>query len=149
EPYLPAFVADPARGWLGPYLNVLPIMTVGLFLVHQKLFMPPATDENTRMQQQVMKVMMIFMGVMFFKVPAGLCIYFIVSSLWGIFERTVLLPNTPRPGAADKPPLTKKEMKEKPSESKPKKLPFGLGGNGASKPLSPKERRKKQRQKRR
>ena len=42
--------------------------------------------------------MMIFMGVMFFKVPAGLCVYFIASSLWGIGERK-LLPK-PKPGTA-------------------------------------------------
>jgi len=33
---------------------------------------------------------MIAMGVMFFKVPAGLCLYFITSSLWGIIERKLL-----------------------------------------------------------
>ena len=33
-------------------------------------------------------------GVMFFKVPSGLCIYFITSSLWGICERK-LLPKPP------------------------------------------------------
>ena len=33
---------------------------------------------------------MVVMGVMFFKVAAGLCIYFITSSLWGIIERKLL-----------------------------------------------------------
>ena len=31
-----------------------------------------------------------FMGIMFFKVPAGLCLYFITSSIWGIAERKLL-----------------------------------------------------------
>jgi membrane protein insertase Oxa1/YidC/SpoIIIJ len=31
--------------------------------------------------------MMFFMALMFFKVPCGLCLYFIASSLWGIAER--------------------------------------------------------------
>lgn len=140
EPYLPAFLADPARGWLGPYFNLLPMATIALFLVHQKLFMPPATDEQTRIQQQVMTFMTVFMGVMFFRVPAGLCVYFIVSSLWGIFERTVLLPKT-TPSAG--PTTTGKD-----DTKEPKKSLFNLAGNGAEKPLSPKERRK-QRQKRR
>ena len=52
--------------------------------------MPPATDEQDAMQQKMMKYMMIFMGVMFFKVASGLCIYFIASSLWGIAERKLL-----------------------------------------------------------
>jgi YidC/Oxa1 family membrane protein insertase len=57
EPYLFAFFADPGTGWLGPFFNVLPIVTIVLFLVQQKMFMPPATDEQTRMQQQMMKYM--------------------------------------------------------------------------------------------
>ena len=39
---------------------------------------------------KMMKYMMIFMGFLFFKVPAGLCLYFITSSLWGIIERKML-----------------------------------------------------------
>ncbi len=77
-------------GWLGPYFNLLPIITIVLFLMHQKLFMPPPTDEQSAMQQKMMKYMMIFFGVMFFCVPSGLCLYFIASSLWGITERKLL-----------------------------------------------------------
>jgi YidC/Oxa1 family membrane protein insertase len=49
-----------------------------------------------------MKYMTLFMGVMFFKVAAGLCLYFIASSLWGIGERKLLprLTGTTTPGAA-------------------------------------------------
>ncbi|MCU0959001.1 MAG: YidC/Oxa1 family insertase periplasmic-domain containing protein [Pirellulaceae bacterium] len=90
---LPDFLAS-ETGWLGPYLNILPILTIVLFIVQQKMFTPPATDEQTRMQQRMMQYMMIFMGVLFFKVPAGLCVYFIASSVWGIGERKLL----PKPG---------------------------------------------------
>ncbi len=103
KPLLPAMLAD-ETGWLGPYLNVLPLVTVVLFLVQQKLFMPPATDDQTRMQQQMMKFMMLFMGVLFFRVPSGLCIYFIASSLWGIAERKLLPPVGKTPVATEKPP---------------------------------------------
>ena len=48
------------------------------------------------MQQKMMKYMMVFMGLMFYKVASGLCLYFIASSLWGIAERK-LLPKTQRP----------------------------------------------------
>lgn len=92
---LPDFLAS-ETGWLGPYLNIFPIITIILFIWQQKMFTPPATDEQTQMQQNMMKYMMIVMGVMFFKVPAGLCVYFIASSLWGIGERKLLPP----PGAA-------------------------------------------------
>ena len=73
--FMPGFLVAP-EGWLGPYLNLFPLLTIGLFLWQQKLFMPPAVDEQAKMQQQVMKYMMFFMALMFFKVPCGLCLYF-------------------------------------------------------------------------
>jgi YidC/Oxa1 family membrane protein insertase len=85
----PAFLFG-ETGWLGPYFNVLPLITVALFLVQQKMFMPPPTDEQSAMQQKVMTYMMVFMGVLFYKVASGLCLYFIASSLWGIGERKLL-----------------------------------------------------------
>ncbi|MDO5552954.1 MAG: YidC/Oxa1 family insertase periplasmic-domain containing protein [Planctomycetia bacterium] len=77
---------------LGPYFNLLPMVTIVLFLVQQKFLMPPVVGNDEAAQQQrmmrrMMNFMMIFMGFMFFKVPSGLCVYFIVSSLWGILER--------------------------------------------------------------
>jgi YidC/Oxa1 family membrane protein insertase len=83
---LPEFLTAP-EAWLGPFLNLFPLITIGLMLWQQKLFMPPAVDEQQKMQQQVMNYMMWFMALMFFKVPCGLCLYFIASSLWGIAER--------------------------------------------------------------
>ena len=89
-PFLTAY-----RGFasLGPFLNILPIFTVALFIIQQQMFMPPATDEQTKTQQKMMKYMMIFIGYMFYTVPSGLCLYIISSSLWGIAEKK-LLPKT-------------------------------------------------------
>jgi YidC/Oxa1 family membrane protein insertase len=78
----------PYLGWTD--FNLLPFFTVALFVVQQKMFMPPPTDEQQEMQYKMMNVMTIVMGVMFYKVPAGLCVYFISSSLWGIGERKLL-----------------------------------------------------------
>jgi YidC/Oxa1 family membrane protein insertase len=75
---------------LGPYLNVLPLVTVALFLVTQKMAMPPPTSEQAAMQQKMMKYMTVFMGLLFYKVASGLCLYFIASSAWGIAERQLL-----------------------------------------------------------
>ncbi len=72
---------------LGPYFNLLPVLTIAIFIIQQKIMMPPALDEQAKMQQTMMKFMMVFMGFIFFKVPCGLCIYFIISSLWGLLER--------------------------------------------------------------
>src|SRR4029453_19271498 len=96
-----AMIGDEADGWLGPFFNVLPLITVSLFLVQQKMFTPPATDEQTAMQQQMMTYMTVIMGVMFYKVPAGLCLYFITSSLWGICERKLLPKPKPKGQGGD------------------------------------------------
>lgn len=81
-------------GYLGPFFNLLPVISTGFFLVHQQIFTPPPTDEQQEMQQKVMKFMMLFMLVLFFKVPAGLCLYFITSSAWALTERLLLPKNT-------------------------------------------------------
>jgi YidC/Oxa1 family membrane protein insertase len=79
--------------YLGPYFNLLPVLAVTLMILQQKLLMPPPTDEQQEFQQKLMKWMMVVMGLFFYKVAAGLCIYFIASSLWGFAERK-LLPKT-------------------------------------------------------
>jgi len=89
------YLSGRGTGWLGPYFNILPVIVVILFLLQQKLFMPPATDDQTRLTQKMMNIMMLMMGVFFFRVPAGLCIYFISSSLWGICERLLVKKTLP------------------------------------------------------
>ena len=75
---------------LGKDLNLLPLITIVLFVAQQKLFMPPPADAQQAQQYKFMNIMMIVFGVMFYRVPAGLCVYFIASSLWGIGERKLL-----------------------------------------------------------
>ena len=94
--WTPGFIGNEADGYFGPFFNVLPLITVVLFLIQQKMITPPATDEQTKMQQQMMTYMTVLMGIMFYKVPAGLCLYFITSSLWGICERKLLPKSKPK-----------------------------------------------------
>lgn len=75
---------------LGQQFNLLPILTVVLFIAQMKLFQPPAQTEEQRLQYKMMSVMPVVMGVLFYSVPAGLCLYFIASSLWGMAERKIL-----------------------------------------------------------
>lgn len=91
--FMPEFITS-GQGFLGlgPYFNILPIVTIFLFILQQKLFMPEAANEQAALQQKIMQYMMIFMGLMFFKVASGLCIYFIASSIWGIAERKLIPP---------------------------------------------------------
>jgi YidC/Oxa1 family membrane protein insertase len=124
---IPLISTPESQGWifyLGPYLNLLPIFAVTLMLIQQKYLSPPPTDENMASQMKIMKYMMIFMGFMFYKVAAGLCIYFIASSLWGLAERK-LLPKKKAAGAAPPAELGKTPAKVK----KPPKSP--KNGDGA------------------
>lgn len=99
--FMPAFITQ-GHGFLGlgPFFNLLPLLTVVLFLWQQQKMMPPPADEQAAIQQNVMKFMMIFIGLMFFKVPSGLCIYFIASSVWSIGERKFLPKPNPNGNAA-------------------------------------------------
>jgi YidC/Oxa1 family membrane protein insertase len=110
--FMPRMVtnADAFLVGLGPYLNLLPLVTIGLFLWQQHMFMPEPTNEQAEMQQKIVKYMMVFMGFMFYNVPSGLCLYFIASSLWGIGERKLFPMSTastagaPGPSAKSAPP---------------------------------------------
>lgn len=103
---------------LGPYFNLLPILTIVLFIAQQKMFMPPPTDEQSAMQQKIMQYMMIFMGLLFFKVASGLCIYFIASSLWGLGERQ-FLPKA-APAAPDVETRAQAKVRERQDDEKKK-----------------------------
>ena len=123
---LPIGFLTSETGFLGPYLNVLPLITIVLFIMQQKLFTPPPTDEQQAMTQKMMSFMMIFMGFLFFKVPAGLCLYFITSSLWGIAERKLL----PKPELdKEKIQAMANEAGDSENKSKPKsKMPSSFLG---------------------
>lgn len=81
--------------YLGPFLNVLPLLSTTLIFIQQRLTMPPPTDEVQEQQQKMMKFMIVFMAVFFYKVPAGLCLYFICSTSWALMERKLI----PKPKA--------------------------------------------------
>jgi YidC/Oxa1 family membrane protein insertase len=96
--------------YLGPYLNILPLIAVGLMLYQQNKMMPPPTDEQQATQQRMMKVMMFLMAFMFYKVAAGLALYFIISTSWALIERQLIPKPSIKPGddaagtAAELPP---------------------------------------------
>jgi len=112
DSWLPFFSRDLGMFSLGPYFNFFPCVVIVLFIVQQKMFMPPAADEQAAMQQSMMKYSMILMGFMFYCVPCGLCLYFIVSSSWGILEKK-LLPKTLPPVADAVLPANDRRPKKK------------------------------------
>src|SRR5690606_26138920 len=62
---------------------------------------PDPDDEQAVMQHRIMNIMMFVMGFLFYHVPAGLCIYFIASSAWGMAERKLLDKHKTPPPATD------------------------------------------------
>jgi YidC/Oxa1 family membrane protein insertase len=129
--FMPGFItAYRGMGSLGPFLNLLPFVTVGLFILQQQMFMPPATDDQTKMQQKMMKYMMILIGYMFYTVPSGLCLYIIASSIWGITEKKLLPKVTPATVGAP------------PQKSALAKLFSGPETNGAAEAEAKRQRRK-------
>src|SRR5262249_59435902 len=118
--------------YLGPYFNVLPVFAIVFMMIVQMQTMPPPTDDQQAMQQKMLKFMSIFFGIMFYKVAAGLCIYFITSSLWGMAERKLLPKKKPVaefPGPAGKTPAGGAG-------------PAGAGAPVSKGPLTPKDKSK-------
>ncbi len=76
--------------YLGPFFSLLPVIAVGFMILQQSLMMAPPADEQQATQQKMMKYMTILFGLFFYKVAAGLCVYFIASSLWGFTERKLI-----------------------------------------------------------
>lgn len=129
--FMPSFFSS-ETSMLGPYLNVLPLITVALFVMHQKLFTPPATDEQSQMQLTMMKYMTLFMGFLFFKVASGLCLYFIASSMWGLAERLLI-------------PKPKVNLGTGPSEPPPKKKDVDNNTAAAAEKKAARKKRNKRR----
>jgi YidC/Oxa1 family membrane protein insertase len=116
------WISDPAAQggffYLGPYFNLLPVVAVSFMLVQQKMLTPPPADEQQEMQQKMMKWMMVVMGILFYKVASGLCVYFIVSSLWGMTERQLLPKAKPAVAGGAEPPPSKNGPRKGPQRAK-------------------------------
>lgn len=79
--------------FIGPieYLNLLPILMVVLWIGQQKVVPKPATDnEQARQMQKMMMWMPILFGVFLYNYAAGLSLYMITTSAFGIMEYTVI-----------------------------------------------------------
>lgn len=77
----------PFLGW--NQFNLLPCISIGLMMLHQKLTMPPPTNDEQKAQYKMMNIMMFVMGATFYRVPSGLCLYFIATNIWSMTERWI------------------------------------------------------------
>lgn len=125
---------------LGDYFHLLPIISIAVMYWHQQKMMPPALDEQQAMQQKMMNYMMIFMGYLFYWVPSGLCLYFIISSVWGMLERRYLpkfqtpAPPGPTPASGASPSLSGEANVAKNSKGHKDKLKKGAGVKAEASP---------------
>ena len=83
---------------LGPFFNLLPMISLGLIIVVMLWSTPPSTSPEAKSMRTMMIFMMIFMSFMFYKVPSGLCVYIITGSIWGMTEHK-LMPKPQLPPA--------------------------------------------------
>ena len=102
--------------------NLLPVLMAGAMYLQQRLTPQPAaaTGPQAQQQKQMMVFMMIFMSLILYSAPSGLCLYIFTSSILGFFEQRYLkkklaqppaaVPETPKEGAKAAPPAAKKLM---------------------------------------
>ncbi len=88
-------IVVPLFGWVLPSFNLLPIFVAVFMYTQQKLQPKPTPNPNAteqqRQQQEMMQKMMPMMSIMmliiFYKMPAGLNLYIMCSSLFGTIEQ--------------------------------------------------------------
>lgn len=86
------------------WVNALPILYVGLTFIQQRYAMAnmkKTDDPQQEMQRKMMMFMPLMISVMWYSMPAGLMMYFVISALWGWGEswyiRKYLLHNANAP----------------------------------------------------
>jgi YidC/Oxa1 family membrane protein insertase len=81
----------------GNSINILPLLMVGLMVVQQKIsskVMGAAVTEEQRQQQKIMLIMMpIMFGFIFYNMPSGMVLYWVVNTILTIVEQAVILKN--------------------------------------------------------
>ena len=87
-----------ALPFLGDKLHLLPLIMVGAMLVQQKIStktMGAAITEEQKQQQKMMLIMMpIMFGLIFYNMPSGLVMYWIVNTVLTIVEQAAVLKNS-------------------------------------------------------
>ncbi|NQT32120.1 MAG: membrane protein insertase YidC [Candidatus Omnitrophica bacterium] len=70
---------------IGDHINILPLLMAGLMVVQQKISQAAmgagATPEQASQQKMMMMVMPIMFGFLFYKMPAGLVLYWLTNTI--------------------------------------------------------------------
>jgi YidC/Oxa1 family membrane protein insertase len=67
-------------------LNLLPLLVIVAMLIQQKMTPMAATGQNET-QQKMMQYMPVFFGFLFYSMPSGLTVYFLVSTVLGLVQQ--------------------------------------------------------------
>ena len=106
---------------LGDQINILPVIMITVMLLQQRFMHQPAASEQARQQQKIFKWMPLMIGLVLYRMPSGLCLYWTTSTAIGVLERWLIdrkakeIELTP---VAQKP----RETRGPPSEARRKKM---------------------------
>ena len=71
------------------FFNLLPLLYVIFTIINQRL-QPKPDDPQMRAQYQMMTIMMVFFGFIFYNFPSGFMLYIMTSTLLGIVESKLI-----------------------------------------------------------
>jgi YidC/Oxa1 family membrane protein insertase len=96
---MPDAVAIPATlPLIGNHINILPLVMVVLMVLQQKVstkVMGSAVTEEQMQQQKMMLIIMpIMFGFIFYNMPSGMVLYWVVNTLLTIVEQSAILKKT-------------------------------------------------------
>ncbi|MDO8536284.1 MAG: membrane protein insertase YidC [Candidatus Omnitrophota bacterium] len=96
---MPDAVSIPATlPLIGNHLNILPLVMVVLMVFQQKVstkVMGSAVTEEQKQQQKMMLIMMpVMFGFIFYNMPSGMVLYWVVNTLLTIVEQSAILKKT-------------------------------------------------------
>jgi len=96
---MPDAVSIPATlPLIGSHINILPLVMVVLMVFQQKVstkVMGSAVTEEQKQQQKMMLVIMpIMFGFIFYNMPSGMVLYWVVNTLLTIVEQSAILKKT-------------------------------------------------------
>jgi YidC/Oxa1 family membrane protein insertase len=96
---MPDAVAIPATlPLIGNHINILPLVMVVLMVFQQKVstkVMGSAVTEEQKQQQKMMLIMMpVMFGFIFYNMPSGMVLYWVVNTLLTIVEQSAILKKT-------------------------------------------------------
>jgi YidC/Oxa1 family membrane protein insertase len=66
-------------------INLLPLLVIGAMVIQQK--MTPVAGAQNEAQQKMMQYMPIIFGFLFYSMPSGLTVYFLVSTVLGLVQQ--------------------------------------------------------------